>query len=514
LLGTDEESAAEQLSLLRSRELVEAHDEPKLAGEVEHTFRHALVREAAYTTLTDADRTLGHRLAGEWLERVGESDALVLAEHFERGKEPARAIRWYRQAAEQALGANDLQAAVARVDRAVACGASGEDLARLRLTQALALRWLGDYERTAAAASESLAIFPRGSAEWYGAAAPYVLAVAATGRRDQILPIVAEARDFPADAVPSAAQVLLWGTAAPELYFGGMYAEADFLIRLVGRAEGTLSDHPIAEARFHRAHAAYHGARVEFSQALRHLHQSTRVFERAGDARNVCLERMNSGFRYMQLGAWADAEVVLDVALQQAELLALPYLIGAVKGNIAYVHGARGDAAGGQRLIEETLAIFEGMKEPRMVSSSRVYLAWILANAPEPDLARAAGQAELAVAEAGTTDPPVRVYALGVLAWTNLRRGEVAAALASAERAMVELEQLGTLDEGEGVVRLVHIEALLASGARAAAAAAARAARDRLVAVADKIDEPAQRRSFLEDIMEHARILQHATELG
>lgn len=42
-------------------------------------FRHALLRETAYALLTDDDRRLGHVLAGEWLEKQGEHDALVLA---------------------------------------------------------------------------------------------------------------------------------------------------------------------------------------------------------------------------------------------------------------------------------------------------------------------------------------------------------------------------------------------------------------------------------------------------
>ena len=64
--------------------------EPRGGGDVELTFAHALVREAAYAMLTDEDRALGHRLAGEWLEQKGSSDAMVLAEHFRRGDEPAR----------------------------------------------------------------------------------------------------------------------------------------------------------------------------------------------------------------------------------------------------------------------------------------------------------------------------------------------------------------------------------------------------------------------------------------
>src|SRR5207302_934930 len=56
-----------------------------------YAFRHALVSDAAYAMLTDEDRRLGHRLAAEWLERAGESDPLVLGEHFDRGGDRARA---------------------------------------------------------------------------------------------------------------------------------------------------------------------------------------------------------------------------------------------------------------------------------------------------------------------------------------------------------------------------------------------------------------------------------------
>ena len=65
---------------------------------MEHAFRSALVRDAAYAMLTRADRALGHRLAGSFLESAGEASAVVLADHFERGGEPERAAGAYRRA--------------------------------------------------------------------------------------------------------------------------------------------------------------------------------------------------------------------------------------------------------------------------------------------------------------------------------------------------------------------------------------------------------------------------------
>ena len=53
-------------------------------------------------------------------------------------------MRWYRAAAEKALEANDLAAAIERAGRGVTPGACREDLGALRLVQAEAHLWRGD----------------------------------------------------------------------------------------------------------------------------------------------------------------------------------------------------------------------------------------------------------------------------------------------------------------------------------------------------------------------------------
>ncbi|KYG11309.1 protein kinase, partial [Sorangium cellulosum] len=63
------------LAELEARELIVRRSVEGAPEVIEHRFRHALVREAAYGMLTDHDRRLGHRLAGEWLERTGAADA-------------------------------------------------------------------------------------------------------------------------------------------------------------------------------------------------------------------------------------------------------------------------------------------------------------------------------------------------------------------------------------------------------------------------------------------------------
>src|SRR5262249_38589895 len=53
------------VDLLVEREVVRPRATSRFPNEVELVFRHTTVRDAAYEMLTESDRALGHRLAGE-----------------------------------------------------------------------------------------------------------------------------------------------------------------------------------------------------------------------------------------------------------------------------------------------------------------------------------------------------------------------------------------------------------------------------------------------------------------
>jgi predicted ATPase len=73
------------LADLLEASLISERPDARFAGEREYEFRTLLAREGAYAMLTEADRSLGHTLAGEWLERMGEPDAAVISGHHELG---------------------------------------------------------------------------------------------------------------------------------------------------------------------------------------------------------------------------------------------------------------------------------------------------------------------------------------------------------------------------------------------------------------------------------------------
>src|SRR6185503_11587296 len=116
----------ETFARLVELEIVERRSETRFAGEEEAAFRHALVREGADAMLAERDRVIGHKLAGEWLERVGEQDPMVLAEHFDRGGEAARAAGFYMRAAERTIRGGDAVRAIACSERGILCAGDND----------------------------------------------------------------------------------------------------------------------------------------------------------------------------------------------------------------------------------------------------------------------------------------------------------------------------------------------------------------------------------------------------
>lgn len=107
--------------------------------------------------------------------------------------------------------------------------------------------------------------------------------------------------------------------------------------------------------------------------------------------------------------------------------------------------------------------------------------------------------------------PPLRAGALATLARALLSSGRAASALPIAREAFAQLESLGSLEEGESLVRLVHAEALNASGDEGGFRRAIAAAHEQLLARAAKISDPTWRARFLSSVPDNARIIELAT---
>ncbi|WP_394845549.1 protein kinase [Pendulispora brunnea] len=189
LLGERDSAASidDRLEALLDQELVSRSAASRFLGDTQYSFRHALLREAAHNTLTDADRSVGHSAAATFLESMGECDPGVLAEHFALGGDMDRAAAYYARAAAEALNHNELATLASLTERGIACGAKGDVLGALLTARARGSFFRYEYADAHALLQAALPLLRRGSANWWLAAGTLVLVTACLDRWDEVL---------------------------------------------------------------------------------------------------------------------------------------------------------------------------------------------------------------------------------------------------------------------------------------------------------------------------------------
>ncbi len=502
--------AADRLVDLEASELLVRHPESRFPGEIEHAFRHAIVRDTAYAALTDADRALGHRLAGAFLEQAGEGDAMVLAGHAERGGDPARAARCYRRAAEQALEGNDIQAAIARAEAGVRCSSEagegrGERLGELRLVQAEACRWLGHSVETERCGLEAMELLPRGGALWCRAVGEAGVAAGRLAHAVELDRVIAALEERARAGALDGPAVTAVGRTMISLMMMGLHDRAEALLaRLDDRVGASIAADPTALGWFHRAHGLHALYRGDPGAYLATLEIACESFARAGDRRTACGMQVNVGFANVQLGRYEIAERVLRAALVGAERLGLSAVVNGARNNLGIALAYLGRLDEGRALEEEAAAALHAQGDRRLESGSLVYLATIHRLAGDLDAAERTARRAIEVLVGNNS---ARAEATATLADVLLAQGRVGEALALAREAMDVLGALGEKAESGAPAPLVHAEALIAAGHRDEARRALFAARARLLARAAKITDPRVRQTFLERVPAHARTI-------
>jgi tetratricopeptide (TPR) repeat protein len=137
-------------------------------------------------------------------------------------------------------------------------------------------------------------------------------------------------------------------------------------------------------------------------------------------------------------------------------------------------------------------------------SQGRAILAYVLFRRGEFAAAEREAHAALARLTFLSVD---KLAAMVTLAAALLAQGRAAEALAAVEAAMTHYEALGAFGFRGAFARLVHAEALEATGDHAGACRALATARARLRRQAARIGDLTVRRGFLEDLPENARTL-------
>jgi tetratricopeptide (TPR) repeat protein len=493
----------EQLRTLVQAEWLIKKPESRLARQAEYAFQHALLRDAAYASLTDDDRRLGHALAGAWLERNRERDPLTLAEHFKRGGELPRAASWYERAAALALK-GDLGGAIEHAEQAVQCGASGAMLGRLRVIQAEAQNWRGEHAEAARTATEALQhLEPSGSdaERWAHAINQSAWANGTLGNHTEVTRwarlLFERSRERCSDL-----HVVALAFCAMHLIDGGNMPDAELISSwLHARAAKGIED-PLASAAVNQL-LGHTNLSEDLCEALWRYEAAGRDLQRAEDERQLQTTIETAGLVYLMLGQYERAESAFRSSLAIADRLGLAREISLI--NLALARARLGAVVEARELL---LQILDDREHGAKVAG---YLHATLA-----DVEIAAGSYDSALEHArfglSVDTRPLQAYALSLSSRAELGLGRKDRALDFAIAAVALADSTVPIQEYEPLARLVYAEARMACGDQAAARLAIRAARDAVSKRAAYLDEPELRHGFLTRVPENIRILALASD--
>ncbi len=434
----------EWLDELVQREVVVRQAESRMPGEVEYRFRHALVRDAAYAMLTADDLSLGHGLAGAWLLDAGERDGRVLAEHFLRSEDPSRARPHLLRAAEQAMEGNDFDAVLQLAERGAGAGASGETLGQLRALQAAAAFWLGDLKACIPHGVEAANLLPAGSKLWFVAVGTVLVSSCRLGDFDIVDELSEAALSAPCEPEAESSQLICLCRFCFQLLFNGYYERADRVIdRITVLATASERLDALTQAQVHHLQSIRGAIAGDIERTLRRLTAAVGDFERAGDIRNVALERTSLAWWWAELGYSAHARKMCEDNLRFCERQQAQQAITFAKVNLGFIL-CRCDAFEAARAI-----LAEAEAECREVGNVRLE-GWTLVNCAEVahasgDHPGAADAAARAIARLESS-PSLRAWALAVHARALL-------ALGGADEARKQAEQAVAI---AAKVRLIH----------------------------------------------------------
>jgi eukaryotic-like serine/threonine-protein kinase len=523
------------LGELCEQEVIAVKDHGRFPGEVEFRFRHSLVREAAYGMLTEADRTLGHRLAGEWLEQVGENDAMVLGEHFERGGERDGAVAWFLRAAEQALEGGDLDAVVARAARALASGATGVVKGVLLGMQGYVHTWRTDYVASAAVYGDALPDLPAGSVHWHLAIGGALHAAASLGDVARVVSLIETLRAGLREETGPIAPMQGMSAAVPILCVAGQYELArDFIRRFSidetggsnrsrviragepggdATASGTKQRSPsepwTPSSAPYSASAGLDVARCHYAffaagdpWALRaHAGAALARGQRVGEPRVIHMAQAYGGIALVKLGAIELGEQRLREARAASASRGLR-LVG------QFADFFLADALTNRGALDEATAVLAECRETAAQSALWAGV-WSISSARiarrQRDFDGAQALLRSALAVCGSLSPGYFAHATGILGKVELERGGDRAEAAALTKAA--LQRLDTIETwcNDISIRVSCAESLHMLGDDALARSTLAAARAQIEARAAVIDDAGFRASYLEDVPENAR---------
>jgi hypothetical protein len=495
------------LESLAAREVIDRAAEGRFARETEWAFRHALLRDAAYGMLTEADRVSGHAMVGAWLSGREESEPVVVGEHFEKGGMTEKAAEWFMRAVMDAVYGVSLTDP-RKLERAFTAEVTGTDRGRLRAAQAYFGVATLDLPIIIQAAEEAMNLLPVGDPLWFLAAGALMLASVSAGNPSLGAGVIQSILAF--DATPPALGPVGWclmNVTAGLLSFdqGNLAALVHGRMHAAASAERDETDP--AFLGFEAITRSIVSSRLadDAAGALRAMGPARQHFERSGNTSGIAHALFFTGVAHSDAGDLEAARPFIDASCNASEAAGSAYglslarscsrLVSSVQG-IAGTEDVLVDAAVGEDLLTSGLAaICQADHHLRQQNPQQAALCLPPVN-------------DIEVASLPWDRGPMYALHARVL----LALGDTAEAVSLAERAAVGSEKSAMTPYWRSLVLLTHAECLHSAGRIAEAHAAIRRALDRLIRNAAGFEDEVARKRYLTNLPHNRRTMELARD--
>jgi tetratricopeptide (TPR) repeat protein len=515
LLQFAPELVSERVETLVAHEFLTVRAGSRFAGETEVAFRHALLRDAAYATFVDRDRALAHRLAGHWLESVGESDAGVIALHLQRGDSPGEAFPWFVRAVRQAIASEDFRTAERQIDHAhaaLAAGALTVDPTVMATFGVLEATVLQAHGRLAEAAAKCRTVLDTPMLDddlRHEALALYVDALNHQGLGQAAVDAIAPIAVSIEAGGASIAALRAFVVGVFHAVQGVASASAQELLR---RTRAIIEAQAGEDALVALYLAQTDSFRALVAGALPYeiadpMERAAASYEKLGMSRRAAQTRAIVGACFAVSGLARESADLLSALLAQKRSRSMGIYAGM---HLGLAQGRLGDVARARATLDDVAEQLVVTPSPRSLATALTYRAMVeLESGASADAVPWARRGS----ELGDIPAATRAFARAVLSRALVASGEVAEGLEHA-RAARDVLDAGGVDEGEMQILLALAEALSAAGAREEARDVIELARSRLLTAAARVPDEAIRARILGDVPEHRAILALALACG
>jgi tetratricopeptide (TPR) repeat protein len=514
LRGQEEsrEGVEQWLRQLVELELIIPQPTRRFPHEPEYRFRHALVWDAARGLLPDGFEPTGHLLAGEWLEQTGESEPLVLAEHYQRGQRFERALHFHLLAAEQLYERYDVQGTLRCIQAALACAPGAEALVRLRTLQSLAALGMGELSHAYELGAAVLPEVKPGSRSWCRLVHTLLLISTQFGRLDHWLELnQALLRTTPAPEAISA-YVVAAGYSVATAIWSGLHQEAvTFLERTEQVASGAAASEPLVRGWLDTARGLFHYALTDKPwRTLALARQGHQTLLEVGEERTSTAAQNVVGMALAALGDVHGGVAQLQESESRALRLGDQLLLALARMTQLLVLALSPEEPHRQqaRVLAKTL-VEAAPRNVLLIGLAHAVLAKVAVNSRDWHEAQAHAHKASSLLTFSLTN---LVFARSCLGAALLGQGQATQARQCLEQATRELESAGGAGPFAIMVHRTLAEACFAQGDTEAGARSLHQALRSLRMRANDIPDSATRERFLRHVPENVRTLELARQ--